>query len=51
MWFGLPLAGSNARGTHLQAEEHDCSYDYRSEGKKKLEAANPRIAFQKIGDL
>jgi AN1-like Zinc finger/MARCKS family len=36
---------------HRQAEEHACTYDYRSEGKKKLEAANPRIAFQKVGDL
>jgi hypothetical protein len=28
---------------HLQAEEHKCNYDYKTEEKNKLRKANPEI--------
>jgi hypothetical protein len=37
--------------SHRQAEEHQCDYDYRSEGKKRLEAANPLVTFPKLGSI
>lgn len=37
--------------SHRQAEEHDCCYDYRAEGKKAIEVANPRVQFAKITDV
>ena len=36
---------------HRTAEEHECDYDYRTEGKKRLAEANPVIAFSKIDAL
>lgn len=36
---------------HRQAEEHSCEYDYRAEGKKRLEAANPVVAFSKVNNI
>jgi hypothetical protein len=36
---------------HRQAEEHSCDYDYRTEGKKRLEAANPLVTFPKLGSI
>lgn len=36
---------------HRTAEEHECDYDYRTEGKKRLADANPVIAFSKIDAL
>lgn len=36
---------------HRQAEEHQCDFDYRAEGKKRLEAANPVVAFSKVDNI
>jgi AN1-type zinc finger protein 5/6 len=37
--------------SHRQAEEHQCDYDYRTEGKKRLADANPLVAFSKIDSI
>lgn len=37
--------------SHRQAEEHDCDFDYRAEGKKRLADANPLVAFSKVDGI
>jgi hypothetical protein len=37
--------------SHRQAEEHQCEFDYRAEGKKRLADANPLVAFSKVNDI
>ena len=37
--------------SHRTAEEHNCEFDYRAEGKKRLADANPLVAFSKVDGI
>ena len=34
--------------SHLQPELHNCTYDFKKEGKEKLKEENPKIINKKI---
>ncbi|KAM4607798.1 AN1-type zinc finger protein 4 isoform 1-T2 [Polymixia lowei] len=40
--------GNNFCATHRYAETHDCSYDYKSAGRRFLQDANPIISAPKL---
>lgn len=40
--------GNNFCATHRYAESHDCTFDYKSEGRKLLEQNNPVVAAPKL---
>ena len=40
--------GNNYCLAHRCAENHKCSFDYKSQAKKKLEKENPVIAYAKV---
>ncbi|XP_061914185.1 AN1-type zinc finger protein 4 [Entelurus aequoreus] len=40
--------GSNFCATHRYAETHDCSYDYKSTGRRFLQDTNPLISAPKL---
>ncbi|XP_047459446.1 AN1-type zinc finger protein 4 [Mugil cephalus] len=40
--------GQNFCATHRYAETHDCSYDYKSAGRRFLQDANPLISAPKL---
>ena len=37
-------------GVHRYSDKHECSYDYRTEEKKKLETSNPVVCAAKLTD-
>ncbi|XP_035706429.1 uncharacterized protein LOC110845789 isoform X2 [Folsomia candida] len=37
--------------THRYAETHNCSYDYKSEGRRQLQEANPLIVANKVDKI
>jgi len=41
--------GHNFCGKHRYVYEHNCTYDYKNEHKKKLEEENPLIKHDKMG--
>lgn len=40
--------GNNFCATHRYAESHDCSFDYKTEGRKLLEQSNPLVSAPKL---
>ncbi|KAL8591350.1 hypothetical protein ACOMHN_052616 [Nucella lapillus] len=40
--------GNNFCATHRYAESHDCTFDYKSEGRKLLEQSNPVVSAPKL---
>lgn len=40
--------GNNFCATHRYAESHDCSFDYKTEGRKLLEQSNPVVSAPKL---
>ncbi len=38
-------------GLHRYPEEHECAADFRGQDRKKLAAANPQVAPQKLGKI
>ena len=40
--------GNNFCATHRYAESHDCTFDYKSEGRKLLEQSNPVVNAPKL---
>lgn len=51
IWRGENLSfrcGHNFCATHRYAEAHDCSYDYKSAGRRLLQEANPLISAPKL---
>lgn len=40
--------GNNFCNKHRFSDQHNCEYDYKSEAKKLLEQANPKIVPKKI---
>lgn len=36
---------------HVFSSEHNCTYDYKAEQKKKLLENNPKVAFGKINKI
>nr|CAB3267913.1 AN1-type zinc finger protein 4 [Phallusia mammillata] len=40
--------GNNFCATHRYAETHDCTYDYKTAGRKLLEEANPLVSAPKL---
>lgn len=42
--------GNKYCGPHLQSEQHGCTFDYKEEGRKKLEEDNPRVVGDKLGN-
>ncbi|KAK4338326.1 hypothetical protein RND71_042813 [Anisodus tanguticus] len=40
--------GSTFCGTHRYPEQHDCTFDYKSQGKEEIAKANPVIKADKI---
>ncbi len=46
--FVLGRCGNNYCTQHRNAEGHNCTYDYKTEGRKLIEHANPLVAAQKL---
>lgn len=40
--------GNNFCASHRYAESHDCTFDYKSEGRKLLEQSNPVVSAPKL---
>lgn len=40
--------GNNFCATHRYAESHDCTFDYKTEGRKLLEQSNPVVSAPKL---
>ncbi|XP_052780578.1 AN1-type zinc finger protein 4-like [Mya arenaria] len=40
--------GNNFCASHRYAESHDCTFDYKTEGRKLLEQANPVVSAPKL---
>lgn len=40
--------GNNFCATHRYAESHDCTFDYKTEGRKLLEQSNPLVSAPKL---
>jgi hypothetical protein len=40
--------GRSFCGLHRLPEQHDCGFDHRMEGRKKLEASNPLVTAEKL---
>ena len=45
------LCGGVYCSKHRLAEQHSCSYDYKTDGKKLLEKRNPRIVAEKLNKI
>ncbi|KAK4365271.1 hypothetical protein RND71_016629 [Anisodus tanguticus] len=43
--------GSTFCGTHRYPEQHDCTFDFKSQGKEEIAKANPVIKADKINRL
>ena len=37
-------------GAHRYSDKHECTYDYRTEERKKLETSNPVVCAAKLAD-
>ena len=37
--------------SHRNPEDHNCTYDFKMEGKKRLEIDNPKVEHQKIDKI
>lgn len=37
--------------THRHAEDHDCTYDYKAEGRRLIEKANPVVTAPKLPQI
>lgn len=46
--FLLSRCGNNFCATHRYAESHDCTFDYKTEGRKLLEQSNPVVSAPKL---
>lgn len=46
--FSLSRCGNNFCATHRYAESHDCTFDYKTEGRKLLEQSNPVVSAPKL---
>lgn len=40
--------GNNFCATHRYAESHECTFDYKTEGRKLLEQSNPVVSAPKL---
>jgi AN1-type zinc finger and ubiquitin domain-containing protein 1 len=40
--------GNNFCSLHRNAEAHNCTFDYKTEGRKILEHSNPLVAAPKL---
>lgn len=43
-----PRCGNNYCARHRYAEVHDCPYDYKAEGRKLIQEANPVVTASKL---
>ncbi|GAA0157368.1 hypothetical protein LIER_14651 [Lithospermum erythrorhizon] len=41
--------GSTFCGSHRYAEKHDCTFDFKGQGKEEIEKANPVVKGDKLG--
>lgn len=49
--FGFPCyCGYIFCAKHRNAEDHNCTFDFKSHGRKQLEKANPLVAPDKMGE-
>ena len=48
---GKCLCGGVYCSKHSFAEQHSCSYDYKTDGKKLLKKRNPRIVADKLNKI
>lgn len=46
--FSLSRCGNNFCASHRYAESHDCTFDYKTEGRKLLEQSNPVVSAPKL---
>eukprot|EP00826_Nyctotherus_ovalis_P039783 TRINITY_DN3848_c0_g1_i14.p2 TRINITY_DN3848_c0_g1~~TRINITY_DN3848_c0_g1_i14.p2 ORF type:complete len:136 (-),score=38.01 TRINITY_DN3848_c0_g1_i14:361-768(-) len=51
-YLGYPCkCGYTYCGKHRYFDTHDCTYDYKAEGKEKIVKANPTVAADKLQKL
>lgn len=48
LFFSTCRCGNNFCATHRYAESHDCTFDYKTEGRKLLEQSNPVVSAPKL---
>lgn len=46
--YWLSRCGNNFCASHRYAESHDCTFDYKTEGRKLLEQNNPVVSAPKL---
>lgn len=46
--FLISRCGNNFCASHRYAESHDCTFDYKTEGRKLLEQSNPVVSAPKL---